>query len=164
MASTGAGAGGASTGSTGAGAAKRPGRGGPRAPSGRLLVGVVIIAIVAFFTGLVTFFSGVAALFPFLGVIFGAFEDVPFILQLLNVIVGIIMMVVAFGLFRLLPWAWTIQLIVSLYTIAVTAYAIITGATGTAYLNLTLPLIVFIYLLFARRYFRMPAPKKPAAA
>lgn len=129
----------------------------PRA--GRRPIGVLIVAIVVFFGGLLTFLSGLPSLFPWLAAALGFFEVVPFWTALSWVILGLITMGVAVALARLRMWAWWIILIINLFAIVT-----VLVTTPINYLALVWPVLIVLILLVARRYFVMARAKPVAAA
>ena len=112
-------------------------------------IGVTIIAILSFLAGLVEILGGVALLgLAALGATAGAGFLAAFagIIGGVLLILGLITLGVAIGLWRMRSWAWWIALIVNIISLAV--------SIGTAsYVGVILPLIIVIYLIVIRDKF-----------
>src|SRR5216684_6995398 len=112
-------------------------------------IGVAIIAILSFLAGLVEILGGVALLgLAALGATAGAGFLAAFagIIGGVLLILGLITLAVAIGLWRMRSWAWWIALIVNLLSIVL--------SIGTAsYIGVIFPLIIVIYLIVIRDKF-----------
>ena len=112
-------------------------------------IGVAIIAILSFLAGLVEILGGVALLgLAALGATAGAGFLAAFagIIGGVLLILGLITLAVAIGLWRMRSWAWWIALIVNLISIVL--------SIGTAgYVGVIFPLIIVIYLIVIRDKF-----------
>ena len=107
------------------------------APSGDRPLGVTILAILNIIGGLFSLlgafgFFAIAALDPFFGVIWMLLGAILALLGLLNLVVG-------WGLWALKSWAWMLALIINLINL-------ILNALGQAWLGAIINLIVIIYL------------------
>ncbi len=112
-------------------------------------IGVAIIAILSFLAGLVEILGGVALLgLAALGATAGAGFLAAFagIIGGVLLILGLITLAVAIGLWRMRSWAWWIALIVNLISVVL--------SIGTAsYIGVIFPLIIVIYLIVIRDKF-----------
>jgi len=122
---------------------------------------VAILAILAFIAGLVTFIGGLGVLLVFgVGAVATFGGLIPGLSGVASgvaiVILGLITMGVAVGIWRLRMWAWWVMVILMLANIAFAAVA-------QNWLGLVLPVIIFLYLLAVRGSFRAAAPAAASA-
>ncbi len=112
-------------------------------------IGVAIIAILSFLAGIGELFLGIGLLgLAALGATAGAGFLAAFagIIGGVLLILGLITLAVAIGLWRMRSWAWWIALIVNLLSIVL--------SIGTAsYIGVIFPLIIVIYLIVIRDKF-----------
>jgi hypothetical protein len=112
-------------------------------------IGVAIIAILSFLAGIGELFLGIGLLgLAALGATAGAGFLAAFagIIGGVLLILGLITLAVAIGLWRMRSWAWWIALIVNLISVVL--------SVGTAsYIGVIIPLIIVIYLIVIRDKF-----------
>ena len=112
-------------------------------------IGVAIIAILSFLAGIGELFLGIGLLgLAALGATAGAGFLAAFagIIGGVLLILGLITLAVAIGLWRMRSWAWWIALIVNLISVVL--------SIGTAsYIGVIFPLIIVIYLIVIRDKF-----------
>jgi hypothetical protein len=112
-------------------------------------IGVAIIAILSFLAGIGELFLGIGLLgLAALGATAGAGFLAAFagIIGGVLLILGLITLAVAIGLWRMRSWAWWIALIVNLISVVL--------SIGTAsYIGVIIPLIIVIYLIVIRDKF-----------
>jgi lysylphosphatidylglycerol synthetase-like protein (DUF2156 family) len=121
-------------------------------------IGVTILAILSFLGGLFEIFAGLGmmALAAISGTIdpavFGPLAAFMGIIGILLLILGLVTMVVAIGLWRMRAWAWWVAIIVNIVSLAI-------NAASYSWTGLVLPLIIVIYLVVIRDKFGIGAPK-----
>ncbi|TLZ85607.1 MAG: hypothetical protein E6K05_01045 [Methanobacteriota archaeon] len=112
-------------------------------------IGVAIIAVLSFLAGLVEVLGGAALLgLAAIGATVGAGFLAAFagIIGVVLLLVGLVTLAVAIGLWRMRTWAWWIAIIVNIISVVI--------SLGTLnYVGLVFPLIILIYLFVIRDKF-----------
>jgi hypothetical protein len=122
-------------------------------------LGVSIIAILAMLGGLFLMAIGVFSITGY--TIFGLTNDFAFFNNataagITLFVIGLITLIVAFGLFGQRVWAWAVIIIIELITLVTALYAFLSpwpGVDWGAFVQVPIPAIVFIYLLLVRDAF-----------
>ena len=122
---------------------------GAYAPAPQRPLGVTILAILAGLAGVVEILGGVAIMAlsgaaAFAG--YGILAGLGAALGVLILLLGIITLVYAIGLWKLRGWAWWLAIIVGVISIVV-------GAITANWISVGINLIIVIYLFVVRRHF-----------
>jgi hypothetical protein len=130
----------------------------PPAPRPSRPLGVTILAIILGLVGFVTFLGGIfIAVFSNYAYVVGGtgfFGLSGLAIGILTIIIGLVELVVAIGLFSLRMWALVLGVLVLLISVGQGIYNLIyNGYAGGAYIGLAIGFILIIYLVAVRKHF-----------
>ena len=122
---------------------------GAYAPATQRPIGVTIIAILSFLAGLVGIAGGLGLMA--LGAIAGGagagvLGALTAVVGGVLLLIGLITLAVAIGLWRMRTWAWWVALIVNVISIVI-------SIAGGTYISLIFPVIIVLYLIVIRDKF-----------
>ncbi len=121
-------------------------------------LGVSILAVLVGLLGIILIIGGVALL-----ALSAAFSTVPTIglfgltgvaIGAVVLVLGLLWLATAIGLWRLHTWALVLALIVTFIGLASNGYTIAVSGVSSGVVGLVIYLIIFVYLLAVRRHFR----------
>ncbi len=123
----------------------------------RTPIGVAILAVLLALAGIVTIIAGIALILGLgLGLTVPVSGVPPLAIGIGAIILGLIDLAVAWGLYELRLWAWWVAIIVE-------ALSIVGAILTTNIISLAVSVIIFIYLIAVRNYFTYPLVAAPAA-
>ncbi|MGI0052807.1 MAG: hypothetical protein ACREC5_07435 [Thermoplasmata archaeon] len=119
--------------------------------SSKLPLGVAVLAILIGVVGLLYVISGLLLILGF-AALFGFTLSAGLVGGLVALVVGIVLLVVASGLWDLELWALALAVLVLLFLLAENAFRIFTGAGGSS-LALLIEVVLLIYLIAVSSHF-----------
>ncbi|MFH5797669.1 hypothetical protein [Haladaptatus sp. DYF46] len=107
-------------------------------------LGIKILCVLAVISGVLGLFGGFVALFS---------SPVGFIVGIVAMVLSAAQLVVAWGLWTLQPWAWTLTLIVYGLSLLSDVFKLLTG-NGFAIISIIIGVLLLAYVYGKRDYYK----------